>query len=441
MTTSPNSDDGKFLSDTVWNYGAFALMAGVGVILNFFIAAVMGITALGVFNQIYAVFVVVGQLAAMGIHDSAQKHTAEYIADDKECAILGAASVITAAIIGGIVALVLYLCSDLIGRVADSEPVGRGIALIAPGIGLFALNKTFMGILNGQRRMRAFAAVQSLRVTVILAFCLAVGFMDGDASTLGFAFTLAEALLTPVLWFLTRPPLGLVAIKDIGAVFGWLVRHVHFGTRALANGFLAESYIRIDIIMLGYFLDDAKVGIYSFAALFVEGLFQVPVVIRTVANPILVTLLKDRNYAKIAAFARRAALGSVIVYAAAGASVMMTLPYLAPFFPDGLVHSAHDLLWPLLTGLAVYAVFIPFDHMLLQAGMPGRQSALMAFNVFINVCLNAALIPVFGLFGAAIATAVSFALSSISVNIAAAIFLGFSRSLFWPPSLERNKDV
>ena len=66
----------KFVSDTSWNYGAFALMAGTGVILNFYIVAVMGVEALGIFNQTYAIFVVVGQLATLGIHDSTQKHIA-----------------------------------------------------------------------------------------------------------------------------------------------------------------------------------------------------------------------------------------------------------------------------------------------------------------------------------------------------------------------------
>ena len=41
----------KFLTDAAWNYGAFAIMAGTGVALNFFIAAVFGTAALGVFNQ------------------------------------------------------------------------------------------------------------------------------------------------------------------------------------------------------------------------------------------------------------------------------------------------------------------------------------------------------------------------------------------------------
>jgi len=117
--------------------------------------------------------------------------------------------------------------------------------------------------------------------------------------------------------------------------------------------------------------------------------------------------------------------------------VMIILPYLAPFFPDDLVMSAHELLWPLLCGLAVYAVFIPLDHILLQAGMPGRQSALMAFNVAINVCLNAILIPLYGLMGAAFATAISFVFSSIALNIAAALWLGLDRSLFFTHSIKK----
>jgi O-antigen/teichoic acid export membrane protein len=70
--------DGKLAGDTAWNYGAFALTAATGIILNFFIAARFGIETLGVFNQIYAIYIVSSQFAVYGIHDSAQKYTAEY---------------------------------------------------------------------------------------------------------------------------------------------------------------------------------------------------------------------------------------------------------------------------------------------------------------------------------------------------------------------------
>ena len=51
MSKAPGSLDKKLVGDAAWNYGAFAIMAGTGVALNFFIAAVFGTAALGVFNQ------------------------------------------------------------------------------------------------------------------------------------------------------------------------------------------------------------------------------------------------------------------------------------------------------------------------------------------------------------------------------------------------------
>jgi O-antigen/teichoic acid export membrane protein len=215
-------------------------------------------------------------------------------------------------------------------------------------------------------------------------------------------------------------PLG-----DTGEIRLWTVNHIKFGLKALTNGFLAESYIRIDIIMLGIFVADRDVGIYSFAALFIEGLFQIPVIVRTIANPVLVRLLIAGDKLDIGRFSRKTALLSLGVFSAAAVAVLVIFPELAPFFPDQLVGRSYPVLMVLMAGLWVYSAFIPFDHALLQAGQPGRQSLLMTANVAANAALNLALIPFFGIFGAAVATALSFVISTLTVNAAAWKWLGF----------------
>ncbi len=421
----------KFVSDTGWNYGAFALMAGTGVILNFFIVVVMGVEALGVFNQTYAIFVVVGQVATLGIHDSTQKHVAEH--GDGEASLRSAiatGAVQAAAFFGFVTALILYLAADGIGAAFESDAVGTSVAFIAPGVGLFAFNKTLIGILNGQRRMREYALAQSLRVLVILLFCISVGVVGGEAAYLGLGFTVAEAVLLPLLLFFVRPRWRQMDAET----FAWVARHAKFGFKALTNGILAEAYIRIDVIMLGLFLDDVQVGIYSFAALFVEGLYQVPAVVRTVSNPVLVGLIKAKDMIATVKFTRRVFVASIAIYALAAGTCLLIFPMLAPYFPDGLIVGAYPLLFPLLGGLLLYAGFVPLDYVLLQAGMPGRQSMLMAFNISINIVLNAILIPMFGLWGAAVATGVSFALVTVTLNVASARWLGFRRGLLLTPN-------
>jgi O-antigen/teichoic acid export membrane protein len=413
----------KFMTDAMWNYGAFAVMAATGVILNFFIAAHFGIAALGVFNQIYAIYVVTAQFAVMGFHDSAQKHISELDAEPGHLGVVSAAALVLAAGFGLIVAFAIYFLSYPIGLLIDSQAVGKGLALVAPGLALFAINKVLMGVLNGGRRMKAFAAGQSLRVSVILFSCLGLAWAGQPPYMLGLSFTIAEAILLPFLLYLVRP--HATDFSSGKALKEWIKVHFHFGSKALINGFLAESYIRIDIIMLAIFVSDRDVGIYSFAALFIEGLFQVPVVFRTLANPELARLLKSGDKQATVRFCRKVALASLGVFVVAAAAVLFIYPFLGPYFPDDLVNLSHPLLMILIGGLVIYALMIPMEMIVLQGGMPGRQSLLMTFNVLVNAGLNLALIPLFGLYGAAIATAIAFIVATLAINGATWKWLGF----------------
>ncbi|MEK9725250.1 MAG: oligosaccharide flippase family protein, partial [Rhodospirillaceae bacterium] len=363
--------DGKLAGDAAWNYGAFALMAGTGVVLNFYIAIRFGAATLGVFNQIYAVYIVAAQLAVFGIHDSVQKYVAEHDGDGAARWTIARTATLLAAAIGLGVALVVYLASGWIGRIVVSDPVGQGVAWAAPGLFFFAVNKVLMGVLNGERRMRAFALAQGFRVLAILGFVLLVARMGWDEPVLGACFTVAEMLLCPTLMVAVKPWRAGVAAGE--GARDWVRRHLDFGAKALPNGFLAESYVRVDVLMLAVFVGDAAVGVYSFAAMFIEGLYQVPVVIRTVVNPILVRLTLAGERAELARFGRRIMLLSLGVFLLAAGIVMSLFPCLGPFFPDGLVAGANPVLLVLVAGLAVYAAFVPLDFLLMQAGQPGWQ--------------------------------------------------------------------
>ena len=94
-----------------------------------------------------------------------------------------------------------------------------------------------------------------------------------------------------------------------------------------------------------------------------------------------------------------------------------------------LVADSRSLLLILTAGVLLYSAFVPLDQALLQGGLPGRQSLLMTGNVLANVLLNLALIPAFGAVGAAVATALAYAISVLSVNLAAWRWLGLRGGL------------
>ncbi len=430
--------DRKLLGDTAWNYGAFALMAGTGVILNFFIAIQFGVETLGVFNQIYAVYIVAAQLSVFGMHDSAQKHTAEHHGQEDERQLIARSANLAALSIGAGVALVIYLAAPLIGRIANSASVGHGIAWAAPGLLFFALNKVQMGILNGERRMRAFAIMQGVRVLAILGVILVAEVQGWPGYLLGVSFTVAELVIFTPLLILVRP---WQCRRDAAGARYWWRWHLNFGAKALPNGFLAESYLRVDVLMLAIFVSDEAVGIYSFAAMFIEGLYQVPTVIRTVVNPILVRLISTGDRRALARFGRRVMVMSLGVFVTTAGLTYLVFPSLGPYFPDDLITHAYPVLSILIAGLIVYAAFVPLDFMLMQAGQPGWQSVLMSLNITVNAALNITLIPIYGILGAALATAVAFAVSAVTLNSAVWWRLGMRGGLIFAETRLAGKST
>ncbi|NVJ91207.1 MAG: oligosaccharide flippase family protein [Methylocystaceae bacterium] len=419
--------DRKFWDDTVWNYGSLAVVASSGLFINFIIAGKMGAQALGVFNQTYAVYVIAAQIAAMAVHDSVQKHVAQHEADRNLCNVVSAAALIHSALTGLLCALVVYVSSTLIGDVLDSPATATGIALTAPGLFLFSVNKVLLGILNGQRKMRFYAIGQAIRGFGIFLVCFAIAFNNMAASWLGISFTLTEAVLFPYLLFVGAP--RTVNWRFEGELKNWTRLHFSFGSRAFVNGLLSEAYIRVDVIMLGMFLSDEKVGIYSFAAMFVEGIYQLSVVIRTISNPVLVKLLSPLDKLALGAFVRRISGLSFLATAAAATVLFVVFPYLDMVFNPEMIEAGYPALMILLGGMTVFSIFVPTDQILLQAGWPGRQSLMMLMNILLNVILNFMFIPIYGLIGAASATAISFVGAGLLLNVLAWRFLGLKGGL------------
>lgn len=398
----------KYFADTGWNFVTFFVQGGTGALLTFVLMFVSGPGALGVFNQLYAVYAILGQLAAFGLQDSGQKHIAEFLGKDKVRSTIGTSNLICAAAAGFLFAALAAAASPLIGTATHSPQVGAGTLLLAPGLMFFAINKTVLGIFNGEQRMKLYAFGHSLRAALVVAFCLFVVFRGLPPARFGLCFTLAEFVLLLSL----APFLGDYLTRfDAAGIRRWIREHFSFGLRSLPHAFFLETFLRIDILILALFLPDAAVGVYSFAAFFVEGVFQVPHLIRTVTNPMLVKVVLERDRPALIRTALRSMGTSAALTALIAAAVLILYPVFIPLFPLMEAGTGYRLLRLLLAGLLVYSVFIPVDNILLQGGRPGLQSLYRTLSTAVNVALNFILIPRFGLIGAAAATAASFALA------------------------------
>lgn len=397
---------GKLSRDIVWTIGSFTILAVSGIIINLVVAGFRDAAALGVFNLTYAVYIVASQIAGMGIQFSVIRHSAYYEADSRERGGMLLTALIMTFGLDIIAAGLLYFSAPFFGRIFNSIPTENAIQYVAFGLLLYPLNKVLIAYLNGMRHMRAFSILQANRYILIMIWVTWISASDQPFELTALGFILAESItIFGAIGYLVKASLASVAHFDAT----WVHRHFIFGSKSLLAGMFIEMNSRIDVLLLGIFLDERAVGIYSFAAMLVDGLYNVLVMVRINFNPILVATVRDGNWEqgrRLLANAKRYGFIAAGIMSFAVVCVFIVLAfYIIP--GKGLQDGISSLLI-LLTGFTLISAFIPFDNILMVTGYPAYQAFQNFMVVVMNVILNIYLVPMIGIEGAALATSASY---------------------------------
>lgn len=413
----------KLTTDIAWSMGSLVILSASGILINLVIAGLRDAAALGAFNQSYAVYIVASQIAVFGLHYSVLRHAALYDRDPQERGRMLVNAGIFSLILGGGAAALTFFWAPVIGRLLQSSAVENSVRYAALGLILFPLNKVILGYLNGLRCMKAFFILQSGRYILVMAWVslVATSAHPFELSTLGFLVAEAATSIGACLYMQRRGLLPRLIFDQ-----SWTRRNLIFGGKSLLSGIFAELNSRVDVLLVGFFLTDRDVGIYSFAAMLVDGLYHVMAFVRINYNPILVASLRDRDWVSVRRLMRQTKRFVFPGAAAASALVIAAFWILTGLFiPEKGLAQGLLPLGILLTGLTLIAVFIPFDNLMLVSGHPGLQTLQHLTLVFSNIVLNVTLIPLLGILGAAIATSLGFMCGF------AALFLLARRRLGW----------
>jgi O-antigen/teichoic acid export membrane protein len=401
------AEDGKtFSRDVLWNVASLGIAGVLGVAINSIVGKVYGAAALGIFNQVFAIYIVVSQLAVLGVHSSTLFYLAASHEPDEQRTIIGAAlrvTLVQALVIGGGFAAVALPFAHLL----DSPEVATGIWWAAPGLVCFALNKVVLAALNALRRMRAYAVFQACRIVVMAAALGVLCVLRVDRATLAVILSIGEAVtLAGALWTL-RDRLGRTVAADRRR---WARTHLRYGARGFLAGLFGELNTRIDVIILGAFVSDAIVGAYSFAAILAEGAYQILIALRTNYAPIMVRLLArgeaDELTRTIHKARGRIYLGALGLGALSAAGYALVIPHLTS---DPDLQGSGIYFAIVLAGMVAASGYTPFNQLLLWGGKPGWHTVMIAIVVGSSAVLCCVLVALWGAVGAAAAVALTYA--------------------------------
>ncbi len=391
------------------------LLAVVGLGLNFLIGGWWGADALGTFTLVTTAFFAFAVLGACGLQYSVLRAIAEDPGDRDRVASVVVGALIPNVAISAAITLLFVTLRQPIGSWLDSRHVSEGMLWASPGLFCFALNKLLLGVVNGLRRMRAFAVYTSLRYSLIAIGLVLARICELDADQLPVIWTFTEGVLLLVL---CGELLLHVSLARGRGWIGWARQHLSYGMRGVLATLAFEVNSKLDVWMLGVALPESQVGIYSMASALNEGAMQLAVVLQNNLNPVIARALAAGRKADVEALVKRtrrwfvpALVGICIVGAA---SFPLVIPWLIgnQAFIAGAVPFAI-----MMAGLALASPYLPFNQILMMASLPGWNTFYMLAAICVTFVGCWLLIPVLGLSGAAISISAALVTAALLLRL------------------------
>lgn len=401
--------------DVAWNLVPVVLLAVIGLALNFTIAGHWGAEALGVFNLVTTAMFAAAVLGAGGLQFAVLKSVAEAPDDDERVAGVVVGALVPTVVLAALTTLLFVVIRAPLSRIVDAPSLTTGVLWVAPGLFAFAINKTLLGVVNGLRRMRAFAIYTSLRYLLIgagLAYAIST---DLPAERLPVIWTISECGLLLVLIF---ELVGTVSLRRARGWGAWARTQIDYGARSVLSTLVWEINSKLDIWVVGIVMSERELGIYSLASVVYEGALQLPVVVQNNVNPLIAKHVAAGELVEVEGIVRRSRRWFVPAMIGACAIGAVLYPYVIPWltgkpeFGDGALAFAI-----LMGGIALSSAYLPYNQTLLMAGLPGWHSVYIVLMVGLAASALAILTPRYGIDGAAIGTAIGLVGSAVLLRV------------------------
>lgn len=423
----------KLNRDIAWTFGSFAVLAASGILMNLLIAAFRDAESLGVFNIAYAVYLIGSQFAVMGVHYSVLRYSAYHAEDAATRGTMLGSAILLSVLMGLTAGAVLFMAQPVFQMIFGSEAIATSIRYAALGLLLFPLNKVLISTINGLRHMRAFAVLQSLRYLTVLAAVAVVCLSDVPFHLAPLSFFVAEVITSVAsLAYLARAG----ALSHLGLQKYWLKHHLSFGSKAAIGGIFLDMNTRLDVLILGSMLSAREVGIYSFAAMLVDGVQHILAIIRVNFNPVLVAAVRDHDWPQATMLLRQSkkfvTLGVAVLSACILFGFWVIVSYIVP--EKGFAEATASLL-VLLGGFTLIAGFAPFDNLLMATGHPFSQTIQTTSITLVNILCCLTLVPTLGILGAALGTALGYVAGLVVLLILSYRLLGWNMLTNQPPTV------
>jgi O-antigen/teichoic acid export membrane protein len=405
----PGGEEGRLARRSAFNFVGLAAANAFQFGMVWVLARRLGQHDAGVFFEGFAAIRLLSVVASLGLDVTAVRYVAVHRAQGDHGG-AGAAIRLSLALCTGLSLLataITFAVAPALARAfgsSDLTPVLRIMVLALPFV---VAQMVLIGATRGTGRMRAFVVVDqfldgAFRLGAITVALVAGTGLYGAAWAFTIAAVLTTATASVAAWSIVREPL-----TGIGPRAGELLRFTGYQWGGALAG---VGLLWADTLLLGLWRPPADVAVYSIVTRTVlfGMMFILPIGIAF--QPVIARLYAIGDRERLASMYRFATKWSTL----AGGPPLLFLaifatPVILLLYPDPYARGAWAMAL-LALGQTVNAATGPCGHMVTMVGRSDLVLTNSLAALVINLVLNVALIPPYGMVGAGIAWGVSIVL-------------------------------
>lgn len=377
------------------------LLLAIGFVASVIVARILGPEGRGVYAVAVSIGAIGVQLCNLGLHAS---NTYRVTRNPELLSTLVMNSILIGMGLGGVVAAVvggLFLFWPLLGPI-HGVLLWLSLSWIPLGLCYLFMQNLLLGIEEVGAYNRIELAGKVLSVLMIGALIL-FGLVTPEAVFVTGLVTLGCTLVATLV-ILNRH--GIHAALPSFVLF-W--ENLGYSLRGYVAALFAFVALRLDLLLVQYFLGTEQAGYYSVAVTLTDALYMLPITVGTILFPTLSGMSGDAErwqFTKKVVVIVALVMTSIAVAALFGSRQLINTLYGIAFEP-----AAAAFVW-LVPGIVLLSVSSLLMNYLASVGMPPIVMYASGTAAIANVGFNLKLIPSFGIQGA-----------SLSMTLSAAIML------------------
>ena len=399
----------KFAFDVGITFFASVANMLFGFVIMVIFGRYLGAGDLGLYRMTSTIYAIAMLVAAIGIPTAVIKYVAEFKGDKSKFSQIVSSGVITSLFLGiGFIAL-FYFSSGLFAGIFNMPRLSNLIKLLSPVFPFALVGGALLGLLNGLREMKKYAAatiIQSLLMVIVTVALIYYGFGVAGA-VIGIVLSSVGSCL--FLICITKKYFEITFSEYIHTT----KKMLRFGAQIFGANAINMINYQADIILIGYFLTATEVGYYAVAVILSRFFWLVPQAIQTISYPATSEYWANNNHSALNKMIDKSMKYTACILLPIGLAVGFFANDIITFiFKEEFVQSVLPL-QILLIGTVTYAIIGLIGPSLTGVGRPDLCFKISAIGAITNLILNMLLIPYLGISGAAIATITSFVIMTI----------------------------